>query len=290
MKYKIPIVCGSVLLIAGGLIAFNLGSVPSTYDGGVATSSAVNGVEQTEALDQPTLTQTGSPDELMVSHEVQSYEVDFEAIRKRLGVDYDPMIILGHDEFSDEEIDAYNDLHVIPFNKVVGIDCHKVVSPTLPNTFDEICQRQRERPEHPYSTLSDEDLELLGKNDAVAAVLMARRAKEPMERFDWYLRSTALSGKPGPLMTLAERRYSDMVIRTIDEDGNRVNLPDYPQLVSRFAIEQLASELGDPRAMPSKWESQLSTEQIEMGGKLVNYFRQQIEEVRLEVGHPPLSG
>ena len=133
--------------------------------------------------------------------------VDFEKIKERFGKEYDPLIVVGHGEFSDEEIDAYNDLHILKFNRVVSNDCSLSESPYIPNTFMKYCQSARERLDHPYESLELEELVNLAGTNATAVLILGRKSTDTNERLDWYLRATALASKSGPLMALAERRY-----------------------------------------------------------------------------------
>ena len=49
-------------------------------------------------------------------------------IRDRFDTDHEPMILVGADEFTDAEIRAYNDLHVIPFNPVADTLCEEGIN------------------------------------------------------------------------------------------------------------------------------------------------------------------
>ena len=123
----------------------------------------------------------------------------------------DPMIVFGLEDFSDEQIAAYNELHVIPFNPAVGKLCDQTPDPQFPGMDFEIerCETVRERPSHPYTQLDDEALQALAETDAAAALVLGMRVVGDDEaRNRWYLRASALSGKSGPIMALANRRYA----------------------------------------------------------------------------------
>lgn len=200
--------------------------------------------------------------------------VDWEAIKERYGVDHDPMIMYSIDyQFSDEEIAAYNALHIMPFNRVTQFDCpsdgeyqerasmrwEKIVrnenDGKPPLVVEPICNLIYERPLHSYHSLPLVQLEALAYDDALAALYMGLRSPrhyksvhddEDDARTAWFLRAAALSEKTGPLMTLINLRYSTPV------DAN--------ELMQRAAIEMVAKTMGDPRANPDKWRNQLEKE------------------------------
>ena len=182
--------------------------------------------------------------------------VDFEAIKQRHGVTYDPMLVMGLGDFTDEEIDAYNELHVLPFNPAVGNDCQELPDPQFTDRFHKTCKTVRERAEHPYHDLAESELRYLAMHDAAAALVLGRRSVGEEERLYWYLRAAALSEKSGPLMALAERRYgSAHKLQTVD--GRVVPVPQPDAMVKRLALETVASKLGDPRARPERWRESL---------------------------------
>ena len=182
--------------------------------------------------------------------------VDFEAIKQRFGVSYDPMLVMALGEFTDEEIDAYNELHVLPFNRAVGKDCEELPDPQFSDGFVKTCKTVRERPPHPYNELPDADLHFLAVHDAVAALLLGRRATDEEERLYWYLRAVALAEKSGPLLALAERRYGSGY-RLQALDGKMVPVAQTDAMIKRLALETVAGKLGDPRANPRRWRRSL---------------------------------
>lgn len=182
--------------------------------------------------------------------------VDFEAIKRRFGVTYDPMLVMALGDFTDAEIDAYNELHVLPFNPAVGNDCQELPDPQFDDRYYTTCKTVRERPEHPYHELAEEELRFLAVHDAVAALVLGRRTLGEEERLYWYLRAAALAEKSGPLMALAERRYGSGVrLQTVDGQMTRVAQPE--AMVTRLALETVAGKLGDPRARPERWRQNL---------------------------------
>lgn len=71
----------------------------------------------------------------------------------------------GAGKYTSVEIAAYNQLHIIPFNKHIRDEC----SPEMG------CRRIRENSLHPFNQLSDEDLETMAH--ANAALLIAERVR-----------------------------------------------------------------------------------------------------------------
>lgn len=173
----------------------------------------------------------------------------------------DPMIVFATDEFTDAQIAAYDELHVIPFNRAIRKDCATQPDPQFPGqTGFEMttCHWLRERPEHPYTQLSDEALAELAQTDAAAANVLARRTIDPQTRYRLYLRTAALSGKSGPLLELANVEYPSVV-----EFGNA--MAGEPRLIwqkkrleERAALEVVAARMGDPRANPELWMGRVS--------------------------------
>ena len=205
--------------------------------------------------------------------------VDWESISERMD-----NFTLG-DTFTDEEIEAYNALHVIPLNPVTQYECppedefarmseaHFELQqqafekdPTNVIPFDNPCIIIYERPEHFYAQLPLDELKYFAYHDAIAAIHMGSRYLEdnlhtfflidtPPQYEDtlatWFLRAAALSKKSGPIMTLIRTRYQE---------------PATPHaFVRRIALEVVAQTLGDPRANPNEWKKGLEKELTLMG-------------------------
>ena len=172
----------------------------------------------------------------------------------------DPMIVFGLETFSDEQIAAYNELHVIPFNPAVGKLCDQTPDPQLPGMGFEIerCETLRERPSHPYTQLDDEALQTLAEADAAAALVMGmREVGDDEARNRWYLRAAALSGKSGPVMALANRRYASAQWYKHSAEGQLDLVGDVERVRYRAVLETIAGRMGDPRANPAHWRSLL---------------------------------
>jgi hypothetical protein len=169
---------------------------------------------------------------------------------------FDPMLVTGLGEFTDEEIERYNRLHVLPFNPAIGRDCEDRPDPQFPERSYTSCTTVRERPAHPYSELDDEALLSLAEHDATAALILGHRVAGEHERLFWYLRAAALSEKSGPLMALAEQRYRvTMDLRLVEGELRRVRRPD--RIAVRVALDTVAGRMGDPRANPESWRELL---------------------------------
>jgi len=173
----------------------------------------------------------------------------------------DPMIVLALENFSDAQIAAYNELHVIPFNPPVGKLCGQTPDPQFPNMDFEIerCETVRERPPHPYHQLDEEALQTLAQTDAAAALVMGMRVVgDDAARNRWYLRAAALSGKSGPIMALANRRYASARSYKRNAEGQLELVDDFENVHYRAVLETIAGRMGDPRANPTYWRSLLS--------------------------------
>ena len=218
-------------------------------------------------IDEPVSMKTPTPPVTKVAEDTG---VDWTAVRKRM-FQYD----VG-DKFTDEEIELYNSLHIEPFNQLVQKDCpsdeemsrdyneqafaimrHQEKNPGSTDlVYKSPCTMIFERPLHAYIAVPIEELRELALSDATAALVMGvraprtldpfnpdnddRRFAEDQERIEWFYRAAALSGKSGPLITLAELRYSEP--------------SDNDEFIQRIAIEMSAQYLNDPRAQPELWQ------------------------------------
>lgn len=173
---------------------------------------------------------------------------------------------------SQDQIERYNALHILPWNPVVGQDCGQA----------EGCRTLRRDPEHPYFSASDESLDEIRYSDPVAALVLARRSADEGSRLQNYLAAVALSGKPGPLLELAYGHYG--------ESGS--DDPAHSQ--RRAVLEAVALRLGDERADPDAWAAGLTADAAGMGtdesaARGVEAFLSSIEELRAFAGLEPLQ-
>lgn len=167
----------------------------------------------------------------------------FDNAKKRLGVGYAPMLLFASAEFTDEEIATYNKYHILPFNPVVDEVCYDVIAEDNTNYVGTQCKRIRQRPDpHPYASIAKDELQALAVTDAAAVLFMGIRAETYIESLRWHLRATALSNKTGPLMIFSTRGAQGAGLEN-DADRGR-----FYTAYMDLAIEQLAADLGDPRA------------------------------------------
>ena len=168
--------------------------------------------------------------------------------------------------FTDAEIAQYDELHLIPFNRVLDMHCSEVESleKTVGGTENK-CTVTLEYPPHPYIDIEDGELREMAKFDAEAAYFLAKRQKwGSNEQVAFFLHAAALSGKSGPLI-MAAQRYTLHPMR-------------------RTALETLALEMGDPRAEPEYWRSQMPDEQQEALVVELDKMRTFISIVQVTVG------
>jgi hypothetical protein len=170
-----------------------------------------------------------------------------------VGNGVDPMLMrLTHlGGFTQQEIAAFNQLHVIPFNPKVDEVCHDHqtgydgVGPNG-DGFISVCEEIKQFPEHEYASLNLDRLLELSEFDAAAAVFASRKAEDLSTKIGMTLQAVALSEKSGPLLELRQREFNSFAIegRPKEEIVN--------DLVHRIVLEKLADTLGDPRAKPDE--------------------------------------
>ena len=112
--------------------------------------------------------------------------------------------------FTEQEVAAFNELHVIPFNQKVDEVCyhHDTGMPGVgDNGIIEACDAIMEFPEHEYADLPLEKLLALSEADAAASVFASRKAEDMPTKIGMALQAVALSEKSGPLLELIEKEY-----------------------------------------------------------------------------------
>jgi len=233
--------------------------------------------------------------------DIDPASIDWAAIRLSRGAKghFDPMIrsdlvgILESYNFSDEEIAAYNKLHVVPFNPVAEKVCSQVndgagTNQTAVDGSVTECIFQRQFLE-PFSTVPDEHLIQLAVNDPLAAAVLARRVNDEQDQFIWTAQAIALSGKSGPALWMAEYNYiSDEIV-----DSTGVRSPLYDSIIKRYSLESLAFDLGDPRANPKKYETLISSSFGDDSDQIREYaqtqiLRDRINEIRRQAALPEI--
>ena len=284
MNKNIKLATFSVAVVAGLLGTHLMGYLPKQIAEPTADIAQVT--PDTPLLAQTTPPQASSEQIAPQEAAMNPEDVDFDEIAERLGTGYDPMLFFASAEFSDAEIEAYNRLHVLPFNPVVDEVCHDFISDDGESTGIE-CRRIREREEHQYASLPMEELQELGYSDALAALFMGERSKDLGESMAWYLRSAALSGKPGPLIKLAKMKLP--IKKRIK--GTRGFEPEPLGFFLRSAVLRVAREMGDPRAMPEISDARLlelgeSEERIVQAEHTASKMLSAIRRIQAEVGVP----
>ena len=284
MNKNIKLATFSVAVVAGLLGTYLMGYLPKQIAEPTADIAQVT--PDTPVLAQTTPPQASSEQIAPQEAAMNPEDVDFDEIAERLGTGYDPMLFFASAEFSDAEIEAYNRLHVLPFNPVVDEVCHDFISDDGESTGIE-CRRIREREEHQYASLPMEELQELGYSDALAALFMGERSKDLGESMAWYLRSAALSGKPGPLIKLAKMKLP--VSKRIK--GTRGFEPEPRGFFLKSAVLRVAREMGDPRAKPEISDARLlelgeSEERIVQAEHTASKMLSALRRIQAEVGVP----
>jgi hypothetical protein len=284
MNKNIKLATFSVAVVAGLLGTHLMGYLPKQIAEPTADIAQVT--PDTPLLAQTTPPQASSEQIAPQEAAMNPEDVDFDEIAERLGTGYDPMLFFASAEFSDAEIEAYNRLHVLPFNPVVDEVCHDFISDDGESMGIE-CRRIREREEHQYASLPMEELQELGYSDALAALFMGERSKDLGESMAWYLRSAALSGKPGPLIKLAKMNLP--IKKRIK--GTRGFEPEPRGFFLKSAVLRVAREMGDPRAKPEISDARLlelgeSEERIVQAEHTASKMLSAIRRIQAEVGVP----
>lgn len=165
---------------------------------------------------------------------------------------------------NNSEIAAYDALHVIPWNKIVGQHCEeKSLVDDMDNQEDRdaliaalaehgLSDVQRkcgpvfQRHRHQYRELPIAELEALAETDAVAAFLMMEDGRLNHDNLGWSLRSAALSEKTGPLLKFAIG--ISLTDGTMGGETERVD-----EVINALVAVRVAQKLGDPRANPQAY-------------------------------------
>ena len=191
--------------------------------------------------------------------------IDWKGIRQRNIFDqsYDPMLLRLDLDYTPEEIAAFNQLHVLPFNPSVGdYECGRTVVYDEDNNqhFSYRCSSALERPPHPYEGLPVAQLIDLAETDAEAAVFVSRNSTDPVPIIDFAVRASALSAKPGPIMAVAnEMAAANGRYNPNSSDLTTDQLAGYAgRVINRIILERVADVLGNPRANPQAQEKYLS--------------------------------
>ena len=265
MSKKVKRATLSVAVVAGLLVA---------YWGGYQTAQIAESTADIAhvASDVPALAQTTQPQAsgertapqaaAMNPESVDPASIDWNSVASRSGLGVDAMLLQLKlkAEYSPQEIAAYNKLHVIEFNPVTQEVCHEVENERYVNeqhftTFATHCSGVREYPDHPYESMSVDELMNLAEADAAAAVFISKKAETVEERIGFALRAAALSGKPGPLLATAVKDLGSRGITYSEDNKITSGNGTVPKtVITRLILETVAQKMGDPRANPDAWK------------------------------------
>ena len=246
-----------------GLFAVYLGG----YQNGKSANSSTDTEQATLATpDAPVLAQTADPQfsgeepsphlAAIDPEDVDPSSIDWASVANRTGLGVDAMLLQlkVKAEYSPQEIAAYNKLHVVEFNPITQDVCNEVENENYVTGFVTHCSGVRAYPDHPYESMSVDELMDLAEADAAAAVFISKKAETVEERIGFALRAAALSGKPGPLLATAVK---DLGTRDSqfggDTHGQAANGTVPKTVFTRLILESVAQKMGDPRANPDAW-------------------------------------
>jgi hypothetical protein len=293
MRTHLKLVTLSVAVGAALSVAYLMGYLPTQI--GEPTADIAQATP-----DEPVLAQTTQPQANGEQTEAQAAandlddvdpaSIDWAAMRSRApaGDLYDPMLLRWNQlDYTQEEIAAFNKLAVVPFNPKVGEKCNtETIREGKPGAFvTESCSPVLERVTHPYEQIAIEELIELAEINPEAAVFVSWKADDPKQRFEFAIRATALSAKPGPIMELANRHYSasDRIGSEPEEINAYAN-----EIIGRIVLEKVADVLGDPRANPQAHEKYLSDfaqtpEQVQEFLNLITEETQKVLDEMIEI-------
>ena len=261
MSKNVKLVTLSVAVVAGLLVA---------YWGGYQTASIAEPTADMAQVTPDTLVlaqttqprasgeQTAPLDAVFDPENVDPDSVDWAAMKarfERITSGDDPMLLrlTYFGDYTQEEIAAFNKLHVIPFNPKVDEVCYgrQAGIDGVGENGDGIvrsCDEIKQFPEHTYASFDLDELVELADHDAAAAVFASRKAKDLPTKIGMTFKAVALSEKSGPLLELKQREFGTI----ISAGDGRTKEDVLSDLVNRMVLERLADVLGDPRANPDE--------------------------------------
>ncbi len=260
MSKKVKRATLSVAVVAGLLVA---------YWGGYQTAQIAEPTAEVAhvASDVPALAQTTQPQTsgertapqaaAMNPESVDPASIDWKAVKNRIFPGIDQMLLRANVkvEYSEAEIAAFNKLHVVEFNPTTQSVCNEEPSKYTTTGFIEICHGVRAYPDHPYESMSVDELMNLAEADAAAAVFISKKAETVEERIGFALRAAALSGKPGPLLATAAKEFTTRNSQFGGETHGHAADETVPKtVITRLILETVAQKMGDPRANPDAWK------------------------------------
>ena len=201
--------------------------------------------------------QTAPQEPAIDPEDVDPASIDWKAVTNRIFPGIDQMLLRANVkvDYSEAEIAAFNKLHVIEFNPTIQSVCNEEISKYTTTGFIEICHGVRAYPDHPYESMSVDELMDLAEADAAAAVFISKKAETVEERVGFALRAAALSGKPGPVLATAVKEFTSSGITYTDDNKITSGNGTVPKtVITRLILETVAQKMGDPRANPDSWK------------------------------------
>lgn len=214
------------------------------------TRSTEQATDPHQAPPQPELSEAELAD-------IDPASIDWADVRQRFArtigaTDYDryfdPMLIRveSYGDYTAEEIAAFNKLHVIRLNPKIGESCERM-SAEIDGMGDsdgviEQCIPILQYPPHPFESASLEELVELASTDPEAAVFASRKSESDAQAVNFAVQAVVLSGKPGPLTEVIERRFFDVFL-----PDNATREEHLEGVGEALLLDRIASKLGDPR-------------------------------------------
>jgi len=260
MRKHLKLATLSVAVVAALSIAYLMGYLPTQIAEPTADIAQVT--PDTPVLAQTTQPQASgeqaAPQEVVFDPEnVDPDSIDWKAVTNRIFPGIDQMLLRANVkvDYSDAEIAAFNKLHVVEFNPTIQSVCNEEISKYTTTGFIEICHGVRAYPDHPYESMSVDELMDLAEADAAAAVFISKKAETVEERVGFALRAAALSGKPGPVLATAVKEFTSSGITYTDDNKITSGNGTVPKtVITRLILETVAQKMGDPRANPDAWK------------------------------------
>ena len=260
MRTHLKLVTLSVAVVAALSVAYLMGYQTASIAEPTADIAQVT-------PDTPVMAQTAQPqasgkesphqEPAIDLEDVDPASIDWKAVTNRIFPGIDQMLLRANVkvDYSDAEIAAFNKLHVVEFNPTIQSVCNEEISKYTTTGFIEICHGVRAYPDHPYESMSVDELMDLAEADAAAAVFISKKAETVEERVGFALRAAALSGKPGPVLATAVKEFTSSGITYTDDNKITSGNGTVPKtVITRLILETVAQKMGDPRANPDAWK------------------------------------
>ena len=260
MRKHLKLATLSVAVVAALSIAYLMRYLPTQIAEPTADITQVTPDSPVMAqTTQPQASGEESPDQepTIDLGDVDPASIDWKAVTNRIFPGIDQMLLRANVkvDYSEAEIAAFNKLHVVEFNPTIQSVCNEEISKYTTTGFIEICHGVRAYPDHPYESMSVDELMDLAEADAAAAVFISKKAETVEERVGFALRAAALSGKPGPLLATAAKEFTTRSSQFGGKTHGQAAYETVPKtVITKLILESLAQKMGDPRANPDAWK------------------------------------